>query len=437
MAKLGYAVGVAAALMGCTSDPGQTSSVSAALSAGVEDEGGLPDTVIDWDVNLDNTLLAAGVDPGQAARIAAAVQTAVFDAVNGIDRVHAQVFVKDTSAAPARHSATVRAAAAQASHDVLAHMLPGQAAALDQELADSLAELQGNGGSVRAARIADGVAWGGNVAAQVNAWRDGDHFNDPTPPYTFTDEPGHYQLTPGAPPFAPVNRNWVYTTPYALSDPSSFATPGPRALGSVAYANDVNEIEVMGVAEGSGRTQDQSDLAVFWMGLTVPPLDQVARELLAANGASLLEEARTLALLEIASSDAQIQIFTDKYAYDFWRPYTAITEADTDGNPRTTKNADWQPFLFTPPFQEYPAGHAETMGAASEVLEMIFGNHIDVTVESVTLPGKTRHFTSFTAMREEMNDARVFGGMHFRSSSEDGAAAGRKMGTWLVTHVAK
>lgn len=401
-----------------------------------EDEAGLPDTVIDWNAHLDDALIAGGSDPGASARIAATTQTAVFDSVNGIIGRFHQLHVRHVGTAPARRSATVRAAAAQAAHDVLVGFYPAQQADLDGKLDVSINALLAGGGHERCSRVQAGRTWGSSVAADVFTWRAGDHYGDPMPPYTFSSAPGRYQLTPGSPPFGPVNRNWIGVTPFAIHDAADFRTPGPPSLRSRKYAEDVNESEQKGALTGSSRAQDQSDLAVFWMGNASTPFDSMARQLLATHPRSIVEEARILALLNVAASDAQVAIFTDKDIYDSWRPYTAITEADLDGNPATTKDAAWQSFLFTPPFPEYPAGHSETAGAATGVLQAFFGNSIDVTVETATLPGHARSFASFSAVRAEMNDARVFGGMHFRSACVDGAEAGRDLASWVVGHVA-
>jgi hypothetical protein len=401
-----------------------------------------PDTILEWNAFLGDSVIKMGLSPGASARFGAVVQTAVFDTVNGIEGHYTQILVADVSGAPARHPDTTRAAAAQAAHDAMLNinLVPPLPAALaasiktdaDNELQLTLDEILATGGGLqRQLRVAAGLSWGAAVASQVVAARKADHYNAAPPPYTVNPADGYWKPVPGNPPSAPTNRQFPFVTPFSESNAdlrAQFRTPGPPALGSDKYNADLAETFAYGAADSTVRTADQAHLAQFWDNLPPFTWNGIARQLIVANGLSLSDEARALAQLNISIFDAQIAIFSEKFTYNFWRPYTAIHT----GDPAST----WNTLIPTPPFPEYPAGHAETSGAASGALIALFGDAVNVTATSNKPGTHPLQYTSLNAAAVDAGNARVYGGMHFRAACDDGRASGQLLGRFVVNTLA-
>lgn len=255
--------------------------------------------------------------------------------------------------------------------------------------------------------------------------------------YVPRTEPGQWRRTP--PTFRPPELpQWATKVkPFALKRPDQFRPPGPPALDSTAWANAFNEIKVIGAKDSSIRTAEQTAIARFWSDFSsteTPPghWNSIARTLAAERKLSLVESARLFATLNVALVDAGIACWDAKYHYNFWRPVTAIIRADEDGNPRTAPRPDWQALLNTPPHPEYPSGHSAFSGAAVAVLSATFGtDRISFTVRSDALPGLERTFTSLRACAEECGQSRVYGGIHYRFSCEDGLLLGKRISEWI------
>ena len=201
-----------------------------------------------------------------------------------------------------------------------------------------------------------------------------------------------------------------------------------------------NEVKTFGVAVGSVRTVEQSQIALFWAdgaGTETPPghWNHIAQDVGAAMGNTIEQNARLFALLNIAMADAAICAWDAKYTYDFWRPVTAIRAGDTDGNPATAPDPTWSSFVVTPPFPDYLSGHSTFSAAAATVLAMFYGtDNISFTTGSDFLPGVFRSFSSFSAAADEAAISRVYGGIHFRFASDDGLASGADIGAWTSAH---
>jgi hypothetical protein len=243
-------------------------------------------------------------------------------------------------------------------------------------------------------------------------------------------------------------------TPWVLSRPSQFRLPPPyastfaagatnaSALTAADYATDYNELKTMGVLNGSGRSADQSQLALFWAGNTALFWNRLAIDLSAQRHLTLTQNAHLFALLNVAMADAGIACWDGKYRYVFWRPITAIRNGDADNNPATDADPNWQPFLDshpiaadrgTPAHPEYPSGHSTVSGAAAYILAHAFGEDTQFTLTSDALAGVNRSFASFTKATDEIADARVFGGIHYRSSCVRGNALGRAVADYVST----
>jgi hypothetical protein len=322
----------------------------------------------------------------------------------------------------------------QAAYAILIRLYPTQSDMLDQQRSASLMGISRGWGAERSESIEQGVEWGQKVADAIWAWRSNDGFAATAPPFTGGIAPGEWRPTP--PSFAPgLAPQLAHVTPWVIQSPSQFRPPAPPALDSAQYATDFNETKVMGSSSSSSRTPDQTEFALFWQAGNPPDFwDPVAISLAAEHHFSLVQNARLLAQLNLAMSDSMIGCWDAKYSYVSWRPITAITLADTNTNADTVPDATWTPLIVTPPFPEYPSAHSCASGAAVRVLSHNFGKHTPITVTNDALPGQTRSFGSFSAALDEVVDARVFGGIHFRTACKVGQALGSSVGDYVVRH---
>jgi|KBSMisStandDraft_5_1062788.scaffolds.fasta_scaffold51962_1 PAP2 superfamily len=404
------------------------------------------DEITDWNQTMLRAALVGGTSPPATSRVAAIVQAAVFDAVNGIARRYTPIHV--APAGPA--GASQDAAAVQAAYATLVQLYPAQKSTFDARLAVSLAVL---GAQENSAAIASGRAWGQTVADAILTWRSTDGFTPAPPPFLGGTAVGEWRPTP--PGFASgAVPQFAYMTPWAILSPSQFRPAGPPALTSDRYARDFNETKTMGNLLSSTRTPDQTVYAWFWASATPSFLFNTAAVSLlgdskseskkdddrgshAGHHDSALQNARLLAQLNVAIADAAIACYDAKYAYVFWRPVTAIPLAATDGNPNTTEDSAWMPLFATPAHPEYPSGHSCLSAAAAGVLADRFGEKTHFTLESDLMPGVVRSFKSFSSALEEVKNARIFAGIHFRSATDDGGRLGASVAEYVIEHVAQ
>ena len=377
------------------------------------------DVVVDWNERALASVTAVKQPTPAAARSMAIVHVAMFDAVNAVERRYAPYAWQ--RAAPAGSNA--EAAAVAAAHAALVALFPEQAAALDADYAASLAKIPDG-----AAKTA-GVTLGEEVAAAIVALRaeDGSRAAVAHRPQT---TPGAYVLTA-----LPLGSHWGGVTPWAMADGAQFRPPPPPALESPVWARDYEEVKEFGGKKSTRRTPEQTDIARFWTITGPASWDPLMRGLAAAApGRTLIDNARLFALVEMAGSDALVAVFDAKYAYNFWRPITAIRNGDIDGNLATERVPDWEPLVETPMHPEYPCAHCITSSAISVVLEAEFG---DVPIPTITLTGAgapdvVRQFNSVKDYVQEVAAARIYGGIHYRTSAEVGQQMGRKIGALVV-----
>ncbi len=389
------------------------------------------DEVTDWNrIMLDALLAPPAVAAPLAPRPAAIVMAAVFDALNGIERRYTPIHV--IPAAPP--GASRRAAVVQAAYASLVRLFPSQTATFDQKRTLSLLDISSGAAAEHSVSIERGIEWGQAVADAIWAWRSTDGFSNAPPPFLGGLAVGQWRPTP--PGFAPgLAPQLGHVTPWVIASPSQFRPAGPPSLTSAQYARDVNETQTMGSVSSSSRTADQTLYARFWQSATPPDFwDPVATSLSAEHHLNLSENARLLALVNMSLADAVIGCWDAKYAYTFWRPVTAIPLAGTDGNPATTPDLTWTPLIVTPPFPEYPSAHSCVSSAAARILSAYFGDAAQFGVASDGMPGVVRYFSSFTAALDEVKDARVFGGIHFRTACDDGQALGTAIGDYILGH---
>ena len=416
---IAVSLGAAIALLGALG-----SNSGTFMAAGPEH----PNVVIEWNQTMLDTFATAGVPPPPGNRLGGIVQSAVFDAVNGIELRYSAIHVQP--AAPA--DASPQAAAVNAAYTVLVGLFPGQKASLDIALAASIAELQDDEDG---ASMASGLVWGKTVANQTMAWRATDGFNAPAPPYSFGTMPGQWQPTPGG-SGAPKFQQLATTAPFALTSPSQFRPTGPPLLTSAAYTASFNEVKAYGGLTSTVRTLFQTETARFWQ-LDTPTAmwDRVADSLAVEKHLNLLSTARLLAQVDDAIADASFAIWDAKVAFNFWRPMTAIVNAGIDGNPDTSPDLTWQPLMTTPYFQEYPSAHSGVSSAAAYILASTFGQDTSFNVTSAGLPGVTRTFDSFQSGVNQVADARVFAGFHFRFSCNEAITLGSNVGAYVYAHL--
>lgn len=390
------------------------------------------DVATDWNKIAQQTVLTAGSSPFVSSRSLAIVQASVFDAFNGVERRYQPIHV-EPNALP---GASRRAAVVQAAYVALLHLYPAQEAFLTAARDASLDGIASDKAAENSVSIERGVEWGQTVADEIFLWRSTDGFTPAPPPYTGGMLPGQWRPTP--PGLANgVGVQFSYMTPWAMISPAQFRPAGPPALSSMQYAADVNEVKEIGSLTSMMRTADQTEIARFWNGNTPVGWNRIAVSISEDNDLTLSQNARLLALLNVAMADAVIACWEAKYHYSFWRPITAIRLADTDGNPGTTEDPSWLPLLTTPAHPDYPSGHATVSRSAKSVLEAYFGDDTKFSTTTEILPGVTRSYSSFSQAVDEAFNARIYGGIHFRTACRDGQATGAQVGDLVVATVAQ
>jgi hypothetical protein len=353
-------------------------------------------------------------------------QLAMFDAVNAVLEGPYRPFASKPASAP---GASPEAAAIRAAYIVALNEFPTQAATIDSAYAVSIA-----GVSASPEALADGIAVGEAAANGVLAARLGDHRNDPDlEGYTPASGPGAWIPTP--PAFAnPQTPSLRFVTPFGYEDPARFRPHAPPELGSRRYAADYNEIKDLGRATDTSRTAEQSATALFWSPSATALWSANVRSL--AGNMDLLTAARFEAIGFAAVTNALIASWDAKYTYMFWRPVTAIRAGDTDGNGETEPDAAWTPFVTTPTHPEYPAAHTTVGGGALGFYETWFETDQFTLLFKGNL-GAVRQYTSSAEISAEEGNARVWGGMHWRHSTEVGTRLGIRVGRYTATHLLK
>jgi hypothetical protein len=240
--------------------------------------------------------------------------------------------------------------------------------------------------------------------------------------------PGVYVPTP-----ITVGSMWPDVKPFAIAKASEFRPQPPVSLSSAEWAADYNELKDYGGKANSRRSAQQTETARFWLMVGPSAYHPFARQLVTAKQMSVVDSARFMALVAVGLNDALIAVLDAKYHYNFWRPITAIRNADIDGNPATEREATWQPIDNTPMHPEYPCAHCITSAAVGTVIQKIVGNDVaEITLTSPTAPGVTRKWTRIQDYMDEVSQARIYAGFHYRFSTEAGADMGRKIGELAV-----
>ena len=349
------------------------------------------------------------------------VHLAMYDAVMAIARTHQPYAARPATAGAGAGEVGMKAAAVEAAYRTLQRLAPGGGAHYEARYAADIAALPDGDARTR------GRAIGNEVAAALLALRADDGRHTPLPPYVPGTQPGQFRGT------NPINRIGPYIKPFATRSHAQFRAPGPPALTSAAYAADLNEVQRLAAAQSTLRSAAQTEVARFH---TEPPPPFWTRNLrqFATASDSLADNARLAAMLFTAHHDAVGACFESKYHHDFWRPVSAITLADTDGNAATQPVPGWTPHVPTPNHPEYPAAHSCASAAVAEVLRSFYGTRRVRFAFDSTVPGTALHrYDSPDDMVKEIADARVWGGMHFRTSTDHGAELGRQVARWVAS----
>jgi PAP2 superfamily protein len=385
---------------------------------------GASDAVMEW----NQIALAASVTAAQGAvpqtRTMAIVQVSVHDAVNAVTREYKTYL----SAGRAHWNASPEAAAIAAAHSALVGLFPVQAPALNAARAASLA--------ARGLTEADpGIEVGECAAAAILGLRSTDGAAQAQFPYTAPGAglPGVWVAVGTAPVVLP---GWGNVTPWVLRSGSQFRPDAPPSLQRRRYARDYNEVRELGSLNSLMRTSEQTEIGRFWTGTPSAIWNSVARQLIEARDLNLSETARVFALLYLAASDAGIACWDAKYTFNFWRPITAIQNGALDDNGHTIADPGWSPLFPTHQHPEYPSGHTTNSGAMATVLILLFGDDpgVPIVATSPTNPGFERHWATLSEGIQEVIDARIYVGFHYRTSDEVGARVGRKVARFVMNH---
>lgn len=372
------------------------------------------DAVTDWNARAGDIVAAAKLPPHPSYRTMAIVQVAVYEAVNAISRRYPQSQLK----LDAHPGGSVEAAVAEANRAVLSKLVPTQQAAIDSAYQAALSSVPA--GPAKTA----GLAAGKKAAFAVLGWRanDGALAAESYRPLT---SPGLY-----VPTVIPAFPQWPQRKPWAMASADQFRPGPPPNLTSETWARDFNEVKALGAKNSTQRSAEQSDIARFWEATGPSIYFPVARSVADAPGREPVQNARLLAIAGVAMDDALTAVMDAKYQYNFWRPITAIRNGDTDGNEATDRSSSWLPFVDTPMHPEYPCAHCVLAGSLGAVLkeEVGVGPLPTLTTRSVTANGAVRSWTRIEDFVQEVANARIYDGVHFRTSTEVGSEMGRKIG---------
>jgi hypothetical protein len=381
------------------------------------------DVVTEWNAVMLTT--TTGQNPFSQARFAAITHAAIFEAVNAITGQY-QPYLGTIQAPP---GASPEAAAVAAAHAVLLHYFPTQETLLSVRRADSLGAIADGQSKT------DGIAVGEAAAAAMIALRANDGSSPPQFYLPLSSNAGEWQLTPACPAAGGLLFHWQNVTPFGIQSGSQFRSAPPPALTSSTYTKDYEEVKIFGAADSFLRAPDRSDVAQFYnVVLAVPVWNRVAQQLAVTYGSSLAENARAFALINMAISDGLVASMDTKYHYNLWRPETAIRHADADGNPATDPDTAFTPLIATPCFPSYPSAHASASYAARRVVQEIWGaagHSIELNAPSLNL---TLQYTTLKQITSDIDDARVYGGIHFRFDQEAGARQGWRISDYIMSN---
>ena len=379
------------------------------------------DVITDWNENAVSFGVLHNIGPPPAERIIAMTQVAMFDAVNSIERKYRPYLIQ----LPVSPTASKDAAAAAAAGTVLAGISPQTQATMKSLLESYLAAIPDSPAK------AEGIRLGEAVAAKILEERANDGARAPD---TYRPRATAGIYVPTAPTAA---SQWPKVKPFALTSASQFRPAPPIALESAQWAADYNEMKELGARASTKRSARQTENARFWLVTDGRGYYPVIRTLVEAKKLSLVDSARLFALAAVAREDALIAVFDAKYHYEFWRPVTAIRNGDIDNNSATERDAAWEPIDATPMHPEYPCAHCISSASLVGVMEVVFGTTEmpEVSIASPTTPGVVHRWTNVRAFSDEVSEARIWAGFHYRFSTKVGQDMGHKIGEYVAKNL--
>jgi hypothetical protein len=377
------------------------------------------DVVTDWNAKAGEIVVAAKLGTPPSNRVLAIVQTAVYEATNAITKRY------DADGPPleAAAGASVEAAIAAANHATLAQLVPSQQTSIEAAYKAALSTI--TDGPAKAAGIAAGEA-----AAAATMARRADDGAAKGEAYRPRTAPGVY-----VPTVIPVFSQWPQRKPWLMASPAQFRPGPPPTLTSELWARDYNEVKTLGGKSSTRRTAEQTEVARFWESTLPTIYHGVVRSVASVPGREVTQNARLFAAVTQAVDDAMIAVFDAKYHYNFWRPITAIRNGDIDGNDATERDPAWTPLIDTPMHPEYPCAHCIVASTVGTVLraEIGTGSTPTLTTTSDTAMGAARSWTNIDDFIQEVANARIYDGVHYRNSTEVGTAMGKEVGALAVT----
>jgi vanadium-dependent haloperoxidase-like protein len=400
----------------------------AVLGLGAGTGSALPgdNAVVHWSSVAEQAISAGSRPPASSQVLSGIVHSAMYDAVAATEGGLEPFLV----APQAEAGALPDAAVAKAARDVLVTRIPGQASFVDGAYTAVIDAIPGSQAK------ADGIAVGAAVASQTLALRAEDHFDDTVAWVQPTPGPGVFE------PFAvpPVDLKLTKVVPYTFGSPSDFRPNAPVSLMSGEYASSFAEVKEYGGGAGvpTSRTAEQTDTVTFWLDPTFIQWSRTLRWLATTEQLDLRDSARLFGLVHVAAADTMIACWDAKYHYDFWRPFHAIRRADTDGNHKTQPDTSWT-HLAAGNHPEYPSGHACFTGAYAEALQTYFhSDRVRLEIESTRFavgdPRRTRTYDRLTEVQDDVADARVWGGLHFRSTMEESPKLSDRVVAYVAAH---
>ena len=401
-----------------------TAFMAVVVTALVAPAVGSADTVTQWNQNAANALYVTAAQPPNVSVLhMAMVQGAVYDAVNAIDGGH-EGYLLTSRVATASDSKD--AAAATAAYKTLVWIVPGQQAALQAMYDATLAGIPDGTAKTRGIAVGDAAA-SAMIAARTADGRFG--------LFRFLAGSGPGVWKPVLPAFGSDPNAWVKDVkPFLIEHASQFRSKGPYKLTSPRYAREFNEVKSVGSLNSTTRTADQTHAALYWAENPPRTWNRIINMLSTSEGLSLVENARLFAETYLAVADTFIAVWDEKAHHSFWRPITAIREADTDGNERTDPDPNWLPLVANPPYPEHPSGHLGLSGVICLTLERFLGTD-DVSWTDTTPVGlRTRSYTSLDDALAEIVDVRVWSGIHFRNADEASVGIARDIVKYAGKH---
>lgn len=368
------------------------------------------DIITDWNVKARNLVVASKQYTPFANRSMAIIHTSIYEAV------------KTISNDPNYTNESLDSAVAAASYTSLIGLFPKQQVSIEKIYNEALNVItNGNAKS-------QGIKIGTQCAKSILAMRADDGYNQ-MESYRPSTNIGKY-----VPTVIPAVPHWPQRKTWMLDNPKQFRPGPPPSITSKKWAKDFNEVKSYGGVNSIKRTQEQTNIARFWEATLPPIYHGVVHSVADQSGRSVLQNARLFALITQATDDAMIAVFDAKYHFALWRPVTAIRNADRDANKRTKRDASWKPFIPTPMHPEYPCAHCVVAGTVGAVLKAEVGDSKMplLTTSSITADGKTRSWTTIEDFIQEVTDARIYDGVHYRNSGDVGSAMGKKIGKLAV-----